>query len=129
MSYQYFSDRELSCPCCGEQKMDEGFMHVLEAMRGMCDFKWPVTSGYRCENHDRRVSSGTGAHTTGKAIDIAVSRGEAFRILQMLGSYPITGVGVRQHGNRRFIHLDMITDDESPYEGKEFLRPTVWSYK
>ena len=111
--------------------MDDGFMNVLESMRSLAGFKFHVTSAYRCPKHDQAVSKGgTGAHTTGKAIDIAVDRKNAFKLMQMLGGYPFTGIGIKQHGNGRFIHLDMINeDDESPYDGRSFFRPTIWSYK
>jgi len=35
----------------------------------------------------------------------------------------ITGLGVKQHGDSRFIHLDTL--DSEPHRP----RPTVWSYK
>ena len=110
--------------------MDEGFMHVIEAIRGMAGFPFYVTSAYRCEKHDRKISNGSGAHTTGKAIDIAVDRKKAFKLIQLIGGYPITGLGVKQHGDNRFIHLDILTeDDPSPYPGRAFYRPTVWGYE
>jgi uncharacterized protein YcbK (DUF882 family) len=105
--------------------MDEHFMGLLDGLR--VDFgPITLTSAYRCPEHpiEKAKSSGPGAHSTGKAVDIAVSRGDAYRLLSLVfqEDYDVrsfTGVGINQKGNSRFIHLDTIT---------EGVRPTVWSY-
>lgn len=127
--WEYFTIEELSCPCCGKMDMNNQFMAEVVKLRKRCVFPFKVTSAYRCVKHDKEVSSGTGAHTTGKAIDIAVDRGLSHTLLVLLGD-KFTGIGIKQHGGGRFIHLDIISsNDLSPYQGKTFFRPTVWSYK
>lgn len=118
----HFSDEELRCKCgCGQQNMRAGFMTKVEALRVAVGFPLPVTSAYRCPEHNARVSSTglTGPHTTGRAIDLGVDRERAFHVLTValrLGGF--SGIGVQQKGAGRFIHLDSLTDG----------RPTIWSY-
>src|SRR5690606_23768531 len=85
MSYEFFSDAELTCKCgCGQQKMQPEFMAKLVELRRKCGFPFPVSSAYRCPTHNNRVSrSGlTGAHTTGRAIDVAVQGSQALKLLR-----------------------------------------------
>ena len=121
---KYFSDSEVSCSHCGENKMDASFMDALDRLREAYGKPLRVTSGYRCPEHPieaRKASAG--AHSTGKAIDLAVDRGEAYLLLKLaLESNKFTGIGVQQNGSGRFIHLVACEEPEmSP-------RPTVWSY-
>lgn len=121
---KYFSDSEVSCSHCGESKMSPEFMDVLDKLREAYGKPLRVTSGYRCPEHPieaRKASAG--AHSTGKAIDLAVERGEAYEVLEIaMGMGVFTGIGIQQKGSGRFIHLDTCEEPEmSP-------RPTVWSY-
>ena len=121
---KYFSDSEVSCSHCGENKMSPEFMDALDTLREAYGKPLRVTSGYRCPEHPieaRKASAG--AHSTGKAIDLAVGRGEAYELLKLaLAMDVFTGIGVQQKGSGRFIHLDACEEPEmSP-------RPTVWSY-
>lgn len=123
MTYKYFSDAELSCQCgCGDSLMDDHFMRKLEAMREEAGFPFPLSSAKRCPEHNNRVSSTglDGPHTTGQAVDIAVSRGEAYIVAELAFKYGMTGIGFKQHGSGRFVHVDDL--HESP-------RPNIWSYK
>lgn len=124
--YQYFTTEELACKCgCGggEDDMDPEFMAKICAMRLEAGFAFPVSSGYRCPEHNATVSSTgrTGPHTTGKALDIKVSRKKAMTLIKLGLEYNITGFGVSQKGSVRFIHVDTIDREED-------LTPTVWSY-
>ena len=113
--YQYFRNEELQCHgdnCCGGQaSMDPSFMKSIVALRKDVGFPFPVTSAYRCPLHNSKVSSTgeNGPHTTGMAMDIAVSREQAAELLEAaILSGNFTGVGINQKGNHRFIHLDSI---------------------
>jgi uncharacterized protein YcbK (DUF882 family) len=104
--------------------MSPEFMDALDELREAYGKPLRVTSGYRCPEHPieaRKASAG--AHSTGKAIDLAVDRGEAYEVLKLaLAMDVFTGIGVQQKGSGRFIHLDACEEPEmSP-------RPTVWSY-
>jgi len=123
IEYKYFSQRELTCKCgCGRQEMSPEFMYKIEAIREKLGFPFPVTSAYRCPEHNQKVSSSGphGPHTTGRAIDISVRGDRAHALLGAAMEAGFSGIGVSQKGSARFIHLDDLTDSHP--------RPTVWSY-
>jgi zinc D-Ala-D-Ala carboxypeptidase len=120
----HFHVRELACRCgCGGLPKQD-FMDKVEKLRDRLGFQMPVTSGYRCPEYNNRISGTgrTGPHTTGRAIDIGVSHSRALEMIRMALSMGFTGIGVKQHGAGRFIHLDDLPDAEGQ------PRPTCWSY-
>jgi len=123
--YPHFTEREMGCKglaCCGGKAlMQPDFMMMLESLRVAVDEPLPVTSGYRCPDHNKAVGGGP-AHPMGVAADIAVSRGLAYKTLKLALLHGFTGIGINQTGDRRFLHLDTMKD--SP----ETPRPTIWGY-
>lgn len=121
-----FSEVEMRCRCgCGRCDMDVIFMDRLQALREAFGTPLPVTSGFRCPYHNAEVSTtgANGPHTTGRAADIRIARGGAFRLLGLVTKQGgFSGIGLKQHGDSRFIHLD----DLSAAPGRP--RPTIWSY-
>lgn len=111
---------EFACKHCGENKIDTKLVDALQELRERCGFALPVSSGYRCPvyNADVSTTGPNGPHTTGKAVDLAVDRAKAYRVLKEAMAMGFTGIGIQQKGNGRFIHLDLL--DEG--------RPTIWSY-
>ena len=79
-----------------------------------------ITSGYRSPKHPIEArKSKPGTHASGRAADIAVSRGDAVKLLRLaMMDGRFTGFGIQQKGAKRFIHLDSTTTN----------RPTIWSY-
>jgi zinc D-Ala-D-Ala carboxypeptidase len=84
----YFTSEEMSCSHTGLEKMDARFMEMLTELRVAYAKPLRVTSAYRDISHpiearkiDRGATKG-GAHTTGKAADIGVERGEAYEVLK-----------------------------------------------
>lgn len=125
---KYFTREELACKHCLEAgksideayHFDEGFLELLDSIRNDCGFALPVSSGYRCHNHPVELQKPVkGAHTTGRAVDIAVSHGQAYRLIEVAVSHGVPRIGVQQKGDERFIHLDW--DITRPY-------PRIWSY-
>jgi uncharacterized protein YcbK (DUF882 family) len=104
--------------------MHPGFIQMLDDLRH--EFGGPlfITSGYRCPEHNQRVSSTgpNGPHTSGKAVDIGIRGGDARLLLGLAIKAGFTGIGVQQKGSGRFIHLDML--DDAPGQP----RPWLWSY-
>jgi zinc D-Ala-D-Ala carboxypeptidase len=102
----------------------QDFMDKVEKLRDRLGFQMPVTSGYRCPEYNNRISGTgrTGPHTTGRAIDIGVSHSRALEMIRMALSVGFTGIGVKQHGAGRFIHLDDLPNAEGQ------PRPHLWSY-
>lgn len=116
----YFSKDELSCSCCGRYKFDPQFLIILNAIREQVG-PMPVSSGYRCPDHpiESRKANGPGEHSTGMAVDIAVSGDRAHKLLEVAMKYRIPRIGVNQKGSARFIHLGV---------NEDLPNPTVWSY-
>jgi zinc D-Ala-D-Ala carboxypeptidase len=120
----HFHFREIQCRCgCGGLPKQD-FMDKVEKLRDRLGFALPCTSGYRCPEYNSRVSGTgrTGPHTTGRAIDLSVSHARALELLRMALSMGFTGIGIKQHGAGRFIHLDDLPEKEGQF------RPTIWSY-
>lgn len=116
MTWQYFPEVD--------ERMDATFMERLIALRE--DFNTPmnVTSSFRTKKDNERVGGGEySAHLFGRAVDIAIRGGDALKLIALAWDHGFTGVGVKQHGGGRFIHLDdMANRDVRP-------RPWIWSYK
>lgn len=125
----YFSKEELACKHCLEAGksieeayvFDDEFLELLNHLRVNCGFALPVSSGYRCPNHPIEAAKGTttGAHCSGKAVDIAISGARAHKLVKVALALGIPRIGVAQRGNNRFIHLD--------YDGS-LPTPRIWSY-
>jgi uncharacterized protein YcbK (DUF882 family) len=124
MNWAYFTKDEFKCKHCGENEMSDEFITKLDKLRSNCGFPLIVTSGYRCPTHNQAVSTTgpNGPHTTGRAVDLGVSRHRAYDVLAHALNLGFTGIGIKQKGPSRFIHLDDLEEpDHAP-------RPTVWSY-
>lgn len=126
--WRYFELSEFACQgqdCCGgESRMDHDFVHLLDHMRHQTGFPWPISSGYRCPRHNSRVSRTglTGPHTTGRAVDVRVFGAQAHEITRIALLNGITGLGSKQHGDTRYLHLDNLTQADG------FPRPMIWTY-
>ena len=124
MATPHFTDAELACRCgCGMLPAPD-FIEKIEALRLLAGFPLIVTSAARCAAHNRAVSEtgDSGPHTTGRAIDISVQGAQAYRLAQLALAVGITGIGVKQMGAGRYLHLDDLQDSAtSP-------RPRLWSY-
>ena len=124
-----FSYNELKCKHSGLCDIDEDMMDALQSLRETIGRGLTITSGYRHESHPiesaKIEQNGRGgAHTTGKAIDIACDRELAYNVLREALRQGFTGLGIKQKGDGRFIHLDTITDVDDFH----VPRPTIWSY-
>jgi len=125
ISSKNFSDKELSCSHCGENKFDQKTLDALQELREAIGKPIKLSSAYRCPEHNDKVSGSgkSGPHTTGCAVDILCSGKGAHEILTfaMIRSSIWKGIGVSQKGEHksRFLHLDTLETD---------MRPWVWSY-
>ena len=120
----HFSNAEISCRCGCGMLPDKDFMDKIEALRLAYGKPLTVTSAARCPAHNAKESSTgrTGPHTTGRAIDLAVDRGNAYALTKLAFEHGFTGIGWQQKGASRFVHLDMLED--APGQP----RPCIWSY-
>jgi len=117
----YFSVKELSCPHCNKYYFNESTLNRLNALREQYGKPIIINSGYRCEEYNS-LKGYTQTHATGQAVDVNVNRKDAYRLLKLALNLGFTGVGVKQKGNGRFLHLDDLGEAENR------PRPTIWSY-
>lgn len=118
----YFTERELACKCCGANEFDPDFLETLNSIRKECGFPFLISSAYRCPKHPNEArKTATGAHTTGKAVDILASGENALEIVSVALANGLTRVGVSQKGGGRFIHIDGCTEDDG-------FPTAIWSY-
>lgn len=123
--WRFFNRAEFACKHCGRNEIDPAFVDLLDQLRAKVGIPLRVSSGYRCPAHNQAVSTTgpRGPHTTGKAVDLAVDRGAAYLALaEALAMDCFSGIGLKQHGAGRFIHLDIL---EEPAHRP---RPTIWTY-
>jgi len=125
--WEFFTYDEFAC-ACGDcvNRMDATFIDVLDDLRRRCGFPFVVTSGYRCPDYNDRIASTgrDGPHTTGRAVDIALSGPNVHRLVMQvsLGGW-MSGIGLKQKGehSKRFVHMDDLAEPDHP-------RPRVWTY-
>jgi uncharacterized protein YcbK (DUF882 family) len=120
--YPNFTEAEFRCKHSGHCEMDPGFMARLQRLRLAFGRPMVVSSGFRHFTHPIEARKPRpGAHSTGRAVDIAVQGADARELLALAIDHGFTGLGVQQKGAGRFIHLDDLG-------GSEWPRPTIWSY-
>lgn len=113
-----FDIGEFACSCCGEAKMDAIFLSAIDRARDIAGVPFVITSGYRCEEHNKAVGGRpNSSHTRGMAADISATDSRSrFKIMEALIDVGFNRIGVASS----FIHAD---NDES-------LSPDVmWVYK
>jgi zinc D-Ala-D-Ala carboxypeptidase len=116
----FFTSAEFQCQHCGKCEMDDGFMDRLLSIRKAYNRPMKITSGYRCAEHPIEAAKPKpGAHSSGHAADVGAVGADAHELIRVALAHGITGLGVNQKGNGRFIHLDDL---------QEGSRPGVWSY-
>ena len=105
--WPFFSRKEMVCKGSGECRMSPAFMDKLVGLRMLYGKPMVVTSGYRSPAYNQAVSTtgNDGPHTTGRAVDISISRTEAYKLLKLALEHGFTGIGIKQHSESRFLHL------------------------
>ena len=119
--WQNFSPDEVKCQHCGELKIDEELMDLIQDARETLG-PLRITSGYRCPEHNSNVSKKTGLngpHTTGKALDIGTNSSQQRKELIDYFATKVSGLGIA----KSFIHIDLLTDDDG-FDA----RPNCWTY-
>ena len=110
MDLRYFTTDEFACPCCKLSKINVEFADKLDAAREKSGIPFRVTSGYRCQKHNRAVGGKPdSAHTRGYAADIvAATSRERYLIIKALLDVGFNRIGIDV--KRGFIHVDCDPD-------------------
>lgn len=122
----HFTREELACPHCGQMLIPIEFIEKLEKLRVKLGFPLPISSGYRCSEYNQQLTGPDGTGPNGphtiRAVDVGVQGEQAYKLVAVALLAGFTGIGVKQKGDRRCIHLDDLPDaPNSP-------RPRIWSY-
>ena len=111
----HFSLKEFECPCCKCVRLDEKLLAKLEALRVLWGKSIVITSGYRCERHNRKIGGARNSlHMKGKAVDIKVPEREQGKILTLC---KLLGLRVIPYGRRNFAHIDIGGDKNGCLSG------------
>lgn len=115
--FDYFKIEEFACSCCGKNEIDPQFVKKLDDARRLARIPFIITSGYRCEKHNKEVGgSPNSSHLKGIAADIkCTSSAERYKILFALDLAGFKRFGIAKD----FIHCDM--DNDKPQE-------VIWVY-
>ena len=112
---KYFDKSEFNCQYTGENKMLPEFLQELDELRGICNFPFIITSGYRRPDHPIEAAKDSpGTHAQGIAADIAVTdSARRYTLINYAFQQGFTGIGIADS----FIHLDL-----------RHTTPVVWTY-
>lgn len=99
----HFDLDEFACPCCGLNRISFPFVGLLEQARELAGIPFRVSSGYRCQAHNKQVGGNANSeHLQGFAADILAINSEArFLVVSAALQVGIRRIGV--HGS--FVHL------------------------
>jgi uncharacterized protein YcbK (DUF882 family) len=102
---QHFNLSELDCKCteCNVTQIDSELLYALEKLRKKIPTPIHITSGYRCESHNKAIGGAENSeHTLGKAVDVVV-HGVSPKEVAEIGSEFFNGVGEY----KTWTHLDV----------------------
>ncbi len=100
------------CRHCGEVKIDERVVLLVERLRNDLDKPLVITSAYRCPAWSKRVGGvKNSAHVKGYALDVRCRNSkDRLNIVAILTKLGVERIGVHP----RFIHFDVDPDKPSP---------------
>ena len=101
----HFTDREMDCGCGCQKTVAPELLVRLEALRALIEKSLTITSGARCEKHNRAIGGATHSwHLNGLAVDIACTDSKLrIDILRNAGKLGFNGIGIA----KTFIHLEL----------------------
>ena len=106
-----FTVSEFSCHgsgCCSNVKIDDELAAYLQKIRDHFGKPVTISSGYRCEKHNKSVGGATGSyHTKGMAADIVVRDVAPAEVAKYAESIGIKGIGLYEtNKDGYFVHVD-----------------------
>ena len=107
---RHFTQSEFACKCgCGFDDISPKLVDLLDELREYYDAPVTVTSGCRCEAHNKSIkgSAKKSQHLLGTAADIKVKGVKPARVARM--AILIGANGVKQYNT--FTHIDVRTGD------------------
>lgn len=114
----YFKPSEFACKDkCGDSKMDEHFLEMLNQARHIAGKPWKVNSGKRCAANNKAAGGvSSSSHLKGLAVDISATSGaKKFEVVKAAMEAGFTRIGI----GKTFVHLDA---DQTKAQN------TIWLY-
>ena len=105
---KYFTPGEFACKCgCGvDTQVDPHLLRLADAVRAHFDAPCTVSSGIRCETHNKKVGGVSGSrHLSGKAMDFQIKGRTAIETLSFVQTLP--GVRYAYAIDRNYVHMDV----------------------
>lgn len=123
-----FTVGEFLCRCgCGRALVDDKLVERLQQIRDHFGEEVIITSGYRCEKHNKAGGGATGSrHTKGQAADFYIPHVEPAEIAKYAESIGVKGIGLYEAGDcgDNFVHIDTRETKSFWYGHKELPRDT-----
>lgn len=113
-----FNRSEFTCGCgCSRNDINLEFVSRLQAARTLADIPFEISSGVRCEEHNKAVGGKTdSSHLKGVAADIECTQSrDRYLLLGSLITCGFNRIGI----GKNFIHVD--ADNDKPPN-------VVWHY-
>ena len=78
----------LACQHCGKAYLDYETLYLIDLMRHICGFSFPISSGYRCPVHNTNIQGDAeSSHMLGFAFDIDVPTFQRARRIVEVGIF------------------------------------------
>ena len=124
-----FKSTEFDCHgsgCCSYTDIDIKLVEYLQKIRTHFGKSITITSGYRCEKHNKRVGGSTNSyHRKGQAADIVVSGVAPSEVAKYAESIGVLGIGLYEtNSDGYFVHIDTRTKKAFWYGQKQLYRST-----
>lgn len=119
---KYFIAYEFMCPCCGALKYDQRLIDILDAIREHISAPIIITSGFRCERHNREIGgSPNSKHLLGIAADITTPKMLARDLYKIVDDMLKDCCGVGYYPKKNILHIDTRQQRTRWYESKDGL--------
>lgn len=103
---EFFTVREFGCKggsCCSTTLIDDKLVEYLQKIREHFGKPVIISSGHRCEKHNRSVNGATASrHVKGQAADIVIQGVEPAEVAKYAESIGVLGIGLYDN----FVHVD-----------------------
>ena len=124
-----FNSTEFDCHgknCCKETIVDQKLVNYLQKIREHFGKPIYISSGYRCDIHNKNVGGATGSrHAKGQAADIYIDGVKPAEIAKYAESIGILGIGLYEtEKDGFFVHIDTRTSKSFWYGQKQAYRST-----
>jgi len=123
---KYFKPEEFACKCEKHKflpvyDMSSLLLFQLEQLRELIKTPIIITSGWRCEEHNKEIGGQpNSSHLTKKAVDITIPNPDYDRLKNLYLACErigFRGLGIYPH--KKFIHVDMLDRIQRWVQNKE----------